>query len=115
MKMKPTSAIKVDLGINPNGRIQRFFVDDCIRHMDKYIPMRSGNLAGTYTTTSTSVTYTMPYARYQYYGVSKNGKPLHYSTKGHAYAGKHWDKRMVSAEIQDVVKEVQEEIRKNGN
>lgn len=112
MRMKPTNAIMVDLGIDADGRIQRFLVDDCIRHMDKYIPMRSGNLAGTYTTTSTSVTYTMPYARYQYYGVSKNGKALKYKTNKHKEAGPYWDRRMVSAEIQNVVAEVQNEIKR---
>lgn len=112
MKMKPTSVIIADLGINPDGRIQRFFVDTCANHMDKYVPMRSGDLAGTLHKTNRSITYLMPYARYQYYGVSKSGKALKYSTNKHKDAGPYWDKRMVTAEIQNVVAEVQNEIKR---
>ena len=37
----------------------------------------------------------------------ESGKPLNYRTPG---TGSYWDKKMVSAEIQDVVKEVQDYI-----
>ena len=29
VKMQPTSVIKVNLGIDPNGRVQRFFATTC--------------------------------------------------------------------------------------
>ena len=54
-----------------------------------------------------SITYESPYAKYQYYGISKNGKPLNYKTPG---TGDYWDERMKSAEIKNVVKEVQNYI-----
>ena len=44
MKMKPISQIKANLGINPGGRVQRFFTDTCYKHMDKYVPKDIGNL-----------------------------------------------------------------------
>ena len=115
MKMKPISQIKADLGINPGGRIQKFFSFSCRKHMDKYIPMDTGNLADTWDMGADYITYEQPYAHYQYIGISKSGKPLNYSTEKHPYAGSYWDKRMVSAEMQDVVKEVQDEVRKHGN
>ena len=58
--------------------------------------------------------YEQPYAHYVYEGISKNGKPLNYHTDKHPLAGSHWDKRMVSAEMQDIVKEVQDFIDRGG-
>jgi hypothetical protein len=105
--MKPTNVIKARLGIEPNGRVQKFFTNTCYKHMDKYVPLDEGNLRTNVSVKSDSITYESPYARYQYNGVSKNGKPLNYQTPG---TGDYWDKRMVSAEMQDVVKEVQDYI-----
>ena len=118
VKLKPTSVIKARLGIEPNGRVQKFFTNTCAKHMDKYVPMREGTLAETViidgeptrNVTSDSITYTQIYAKYVYNGISKSGKPLNYSTDKHSLATHHWDKAMVSAEMQDVVKEVQEYI-----
>lgn len=107
VKLKPTSQIKARLGLEPNGRVQKFFTNTCYKHMDKYVPYREGNLRTIVDVQDDSITYESPYAKYQYYGISKNGKPLNYRTPG---TGDHWDKRMVSAEIDDVVKEVQDYI-----
>lgn len=102
--------IKVDLGIEPNGRVQRFLIDTCANHMDKYVPMRTGTLSSSVLKTSHSIIYNTPYAAYQYYGVSKNGKDLNYSTEKHEYAGPYWDKRMMTAEGNEVISEVQDFI-----
>ncbi len=104
VKLKPTSQIKARLGIEPNGRVQKFLTNTCYKHMDKYVPRDEGNLRTIVDIKSDSITYESPYAKYQYYGVSKNGKPLNYRTPG---TGDYWDKRMVSAEMQNVVEEVQ--------
>ena len=108
-KMKPTSVIKAELGIDPNGRVQKFFTNTCYKYMDKYVPMDEGNLRTIVDIQSNSITYESPYARYQYYGVREDGthKVRNYTTSG---TGPYWDKQMVSAEMQDVVKEVQDYI-----
>lgn len=111
--MKPTSEIKARLGIEPNGRVQTFFTNTCYKHMDKYVPMSDleskGDLRTIVDIQSDSITYESPYARYQYYGVRADGthKVKNYTTPG---TGPYWDKRMVSAEMRDVVKEVQDYI-----
>lgn len=107
VKMKPTSVIKARLGLEPNGRVQKFFTNTCYKHMDKYVPMDQGDLRTIVSITSNTITYEMPYAKYQYYGVREDGthQVQNYTTPG---TGPYWDKRMVSAEIQDVVKEVQD-------
>ena len=133
LKMKPTSQIKARLGLEPNGRVQKFFTNTCYKHMDKYVPMDKGDLRANVDIQADSITYESPYAHYQYEGkkyVMDNGKSAYYnpdygfwSKKGEkkhdsgekliyhtAGTGPYWDKRMVSAEIDDVVKEVQDYI-----
>lgn len=109
VKLKPTTQIKARLGIQPNGRVQKFFTNTCYKHMDKYVPMREGNLRTVVDIQSDSITYESPYAQYQYKGMREDGsRPVrNYTTPG---TGSYWDRRMVSAEIQDVVKEVQDYI-----
>ncbi|MBQ7798745.1 MAG: hypothetical protein IJ371_06460 [Clostridia bacterium] len=107
VKLKPTSQIKARLGIEPNGRVQKFFSNTCYKHINKYVPMDEGNLRINADVKADSITYESPYARYQYYGISKSGKPLNYRTPG---TGDYWDKRMVSAEMEQVVQEVQNYI-----
>lgn len=106
VKMQPTSVIKARLGIEPNGRVQKFFTNTCYKHMDKYVPQDSGDLRTIVDIQPNSITYEMPYARYQYYGVREDGTHVvhNYTTPG---TGTYWDKRMVSAEMQNVVEEVQ--------
>lgn len=113
VKMQPVSVIKANLGIEPNGRVQKFFTETCYRHMDKYVPMDEGNLRTNVSIANNSITYESPYARYQYYGVREDGshRVQKYTTAG---TGTYWDKRMVSAEIQDVVKEVQDYVNRGG-
>ncbi len=109
VKMKPTSVIKARLGLEPNGRVQKFFTETCYKHMDKYVPKEDGNLRTIVTMQPDSITYESNYAEYQYYGMRKDGTHVvkNYTTPG---TGPYWDKRMVSAEMQDVVKEVQDYI-----
>jgi len=113
VKMKPTSVIKARLGIEPNGRVQRFFTNTCYKHMDKYVPMDTGDLRTIVDIQPDSITYEVPYAKYQYYGVREDGthQVKNYTTPG---TGTYWDKRMVSAEMHDVVREVQDYINHGG-
>ena len=111
VKMQPTSVIKVNLGIEPNGKVQKFFTNTCYRYMDKYVPKDTGALRETVTIDSNSITYEQPYAHAQYIGEVNGGQVVNYTTPG---TGPYWDKRMVSAEIQDVIAEVQNYVNKGG-
>lgn len=111
VKMQPTSVIKVNLGIEPNGKVQKFFTNTCYRYIDKYVPKDNGLLREIVTIDSNSITYEQEYAHAQYIGEVNGGKVVNYTTPG---TGPYWDKRMVSAEIQDIVKEVQDFIDKGG-
>ena len=115
VKLKPTSEIKTRLGLNPNGKVQRFFQNTCYKHMDKYVPLGdTGNLRTIVDLSNPQyIVYESPYAEYQYYGVRKDGTRVvkNYTTPG---TGPYWDKRMVSAEMQDILKEVQDFIKRGG-
>ena len=111
VKMQPTSVIKANLGIEPNGKVQKFFTNTCYRYMDKYVPKDTGALRETVTIDSNSITYEQPYAHAQYIGEVNGGKVVNYTAPG---TGPYWDKRMVSAEMQNVVAEVQDFIDRGG-
>lgn len=139
VKMKPTSVIKARLGLNPGGEVQKYFNNECYRRMDKYVPFREGNLRRNVSQSvdGTEIIYHSPYAHYIYEGklyVMTNGKgayyspsygfwsdkgvpkiptdtPLVYHTAG---TGDHWVERMKSAEMDDLVKDVQKFIDRGG-
>ena len=110
VRILPTSVIEAKLGIDPNGRVMKFFANTCYKHMDKYVPMSATEHAGDLRTIvdigDDYIAYEVPYAHAQYVGYTK-GPVRNYTTPG---TGPYWDKRMVSAEINDVVKEVQNYI-----
>lgn len=113
IRMKPTSVIKARLGINPSGKVRKFLTETCYRHMDKYVPMDEGNLRTIVDIQRNRIIYESPYASYQYYGQRADGshKVKNYTTPG---TGPYWDRRMVSAEINDVIGEVQDFINRGG-
>lgn len=111
VKMQPTSVIKANLGIEPNGRVQKFFTNTCYRYMDKYVPKDTGALREIVTIDSDRITYEQPYAHAQYIGEVNGGQVKNYTTPG---TGPYWDERMKSAEMQDVIAEVQNFVNKGG-
>ena len=110
MELKPINLIKAELGIAPGGNVHAFFTDTCRKHMDKYVPKDIGNLRDIVSISTHYITYESPYAHAQYVGMVNGSPVVNYTTPG---TGPYWDKRMVSAEMQDVVKEVEEYV--NGN
>lgn len=113
VKFEPTSRIKVALGIDPNGKVQEFATNTCAKRMDKYVPMDTGNLAD-YRIEGNVVIYDQPYARYQYYGVREDGthKIVNRTLIYHPLATSYWDRKMVSAEMGDVINEINEYMRR---
>lgn len=111
VNMKPNGVIIANLGIEPNGRVHKFFTNACYRYMDKYVPMREGNLRINVDVQDKYIIYESPYASYQYYGMRQDGshKVKNYTTPG---TGPYWDKRMWSADKDKVIKEVQDYIRR---
>lgn len=107
------ASISKKLGIEKNGPVQAFLLNNAYRRMDKYVPRRDGNLRENVMVTNQAIYYMSPYAEYQYNGQRKDGsrKVRNYTTPG---TGRHWDKRMKSVEMNDLLKEVKNEVKKRG-
>lgn len=106
VKLKPISQIELQLGINPNGKVQKYFTKRCRDRMDKYVPMDTGNLRRNTHLSSNSITYQSDYAEKQY---TTQYNPENYTTPG---TGPNWDKRMLSAEKDFLIKEVQNYMKR---
>jgi hypothetical protein len=91
-------------GLGHDKRAQKFFTNEVKKFSDPYTPMDSGMLKSNVSISSDSITYSSPYARYQYYGISKNGKAFNYA--GAPMRGGKWDKRMWSDRGSEIVKSV---------
>lgn len=123
----PTSVIKINLGIEPNGKVQKFATHTCRLYMDKYVPYRKGNLREEVEEGDNYVKYNMPYAHYMYEGILyvdhltgsswarkdatkiPTGKKLEYHTAG---TGRHWDSLMWTAEKKQVIETIQNYINR---
>ena len=91
-----------------DGRAQAFLTQTIAKHMDKYVPMDMGDLRANVSLTPNTITYEMPYAHAQYVGFTK-GPVVNYTTPG---TGPYWDRRMLSAEANDIKKELADFIRR---
>jgi hypothetical protein len=139
IQFKPISVIKAQLGIEPDGRVQKAFTHTCRLHMDKYVPMRDGDLAiNNVIEKGNKVIYNSPYAHYMYIGkvmgpnipkkdangnivgyFSPKGKPKYYTGKDivynpekHPLATSYWDIKMWTAEKDVIIAEMQDYIKK---
>ena len=88
-------------GMNEEGDTQLFLSNTCFRRMQKYVPFDTGALSTTATIKPKTVTYELPYAHKQYT-----------TNKGKGLRGKYWDKKMISAEKDAIVKEVEAYAKK---
>ena len=124
VEMKPVGAILARLGIDKNGRVQRFLTETVNRRITRYMPFRTGVLATKlkFVSSPTEITVNGPYARYQYYGKVMVGRPpkqvtdidLNYDKTKHPNAGPFWDRRMMAAEKDVIVREVQAYVKRGG-
>lgn len=122
-----TSAIKLRLGINDGGRVQQYAVKRAKDYMDKYVPYRDGFLRANVEIGKDYILYKSPYAHYMYRGLVyvdsetgsayaklgstkvPSGEILNYHTPG---TGSYWDKRMMSAEGKQFIKEIEEYVKR---
>ncbi len=87
MGLKPISTIRADLGLEPNGKVQKYFTARCYQHMDKYVPKDTGNLRENVVLTADSITYQSPYAHAQYVGFTKGPVKKYTTPRNRAILG----------------------------
>lgn len=133
VKFNSVGTIKTRLGIQKNGPAHKYFAERCRQRMnERYVPMDKTELVNnSRVDNSCNIVYESPYAHYQYEGIlyvdpktekgafynddygywSRPGvkkKPTDRELNYHKVGtGPKWDKRMVSAEMKNVEKEVQ--------
>ncbi len=132
LKLNDIKKIVKDHGLNKDGTAVMFLRDTIDRFCDPYIPW-SGNGSGmkankTYPNNHT-IKYEGPYAHYHYKGIlmlaasgssyARLGESKHYTSKKMNYQGApkrgpEWDKRMMNDRRKDVVKDVQNFIKRGG-
>ena len=125
LEMNPIATILARLGIDKNGRVQRFLTETVNRRITRYMPFRTGVLATKlkFVSSPTEITVNGPYARYQYYGKVMVGRPpkqvtdidLNYDKTKHPQAGPFWDRRLMAAEKDVILREVGACIKRGGH
>lgn len=111
-----SARIMRERGLGGDNRAQVFLASEVKRLSDKYVPKQQGLLKNQSVIASdgSTLTYTQPYAHYQYYGEAMagrapkkyTGKPLDYH--GGPMRGPRWDRRMMAdkgGEVADNLKE----------
>lgn len=111
MPLEPVNTIKARLGIDDNGKVQKKFSKLCRVAMDNYVPMKEGRLRANVKVGDDYVEYQTTYAKVQYYGITHGKRIKNYTTPG---TGPYWDRRMVSADLTNVLKTLKKEIESNG-
>lgn len=122
-KMNSVNKILKDHGLNEDGRVQRYLTTTADRLMNPFIPFEGGGMRRLKSYPSPSkVKYTSPYSHYQYKGLKAKGasKPkgirrkisnekLQYHTSG---TGPEWDKLMMEKKGKELIKDVQNYIKR---
>lgn len=101
--MKLKANVKVDMG-NVPSKVRKvatskplgtFLATEAQKGMDKYVPKRTGALAGSATITPFHVTYNAPYATYPYHG-----RGMTFSLDKNPNATSFWDRAYAIADGQ---------------
>lgn len=71
-----------------NRKVGIFAASEAARLMEQFVPRLYGTLRTSAVVSPFLVTYTMPYAHYQWEGVSESGVELHYTTP---LTQSHWE------------------------
>lgn len=128
-------AIRIQAGVDNVRGLNAYATKVVADHMDKYVPYRSGGLAyDSREVTPNAIIFKAPYAHYMYVGevmgpnipITENGEIVGWFSRpgkeytgrdieyvksaGHEYAGPYWEKRMWSAEKDDIIKDIQKYV-----
>lgn len=79
--------------IAKSQQLGQLLANEAGKGMDKYVPMRTGALAGSVSLKPFHVVYNAPYAKYAFYGYG-----MKFSKDKHPNATSHWDRAYAIAE-----------------
>lgn len=118
VNLDSVNSILAKRGLEPGGKAQRFMTSEIYRLSMPYTPFDNNVLSTNVTIDANSITYNSLYARYQYYGKVMAGNPRKVTDKDIKYQGSpmrgaKWTERMIIDRSEDIVKEVEDFIKKN--
>lgn len=90
-----------------NDKVGMFLAETCAKYMDKFVPMDTGMLAQNFTVEPFVVTYTQPYAHYQF-----NGTNFNFSKDKHPNATARWDKAASRQHGKDIAMELEQYLNR---
>lgn len=96
--------------------IQKFIDNTVVRHMNPYIPMRTGILAKSVVLGSRmgsgELIFVAPYSRRVYFGEKKDGTKMTFSKSRHRKATAKWFEQMKAERKAQIEREVQDYARR---
>lgn len=142
-EMQPIQEILKKRGLGRNGAVQMQLTRIVNNRITAYMPYRTGVLATKLkrVVSPQSILIEGPYARYQYYGEImvdpvtgaagfqlkdgtwrsrknvpkvRSGRDIHYDKTKNPQAGPYWDRRLVAAERDVIVEELQDYVNSRG-
>lgn len=119
--IKPADILR-SRGLGGDNRAQKYLASEVWRLCDPYVPMQQGALKrdAIIASDGSTLTYTQPYAHYQYYGKAMAGRaPKNYTGDdldyhGAPMRGKQWDKRMLADKSRDLERSMDAYIKDKG-
>lgn len=115
-----TAKIMRQRGLGGDYGAQKFLASEVQRLSDPYVPMQQGMLKNQHIIAQdgSSITYTQPYAHYQYYGQAMAGRaPKKYTGDeldyhGAPMRGKEWVKRMMADKREELERNLEAYVRR---
>jgi hypothetical protein len=100
------------LGVDRDGDVQSHLTDLVLDNLKDFMPRESGTLESRmHKDDGTSIRVEGPYARAQFFGVTRKGKPFRYDNLN-PKGGSHWDRRMVAERGRKIVAQMNRYVRK---
>ena len=103
------------LGVDEQGEVQQYVTKEILHRLPTYMPRKHGTLISKmHQTKRTMIQVDGPYARAQFFGVTKKGQPFKYDTSSNPKAGSHWDRRLIADEGAAIAAKVQRYVKSKG-
>ena len=81
MASKRISKIKADLGLEPNGNVEKYTTERCYQHLDTHVPMADTHQSRENVVKETDyIKYNVLYAHAQYVGIVHGSSVRNYTT-----------------------------------
>lgn len=116
MQVPELHSVLKKLGADERGDVQKLVTRECFERVKGYMPRLTGELADNRTKVEddSHIRTEGPHARFLFFGVTRLGLPVDYTTLANPNAGGHWDRRLAAAEGAAIAAKAQKYIDGRG-